>query len=157
MLITKIISLITFIPWILYYIEIMLYRINIIEKENLNKEKYFKYINKNFFKSINIKELVLFCIYMCFYTFQNQLVLELLFSAIYIYLLVDFFFVYANDCTKIKNKSLMILSVILVILLNIFFITTNHLFITYNIMFTLSILSSFVVYIFTKIIKIFKK
>ena len=48
MSISRIIKLITFIPWILYYVEIMYYRIAVLERYNLDRESYFKYLNKNF-------------------------------------------------------------------------------------------------------------
>ena len=153
MSITKVVKLITFIPWILYFIEIMLYRISTIEKYKLDKTKYFDFLNSNLFKAINIKVLVLFCIFIIFLQFKNTTVLEILFPAIYIYLLVDFFHVYASDCAKIKHKSLMVLSVLLLSLLILFFVFTNHLYTTYELMFIISILSAFIMYGFSLTIK----
>lgn len=157
MSITRIVKLVTFIPWILYFIEIMLYRISTIEKHNLDKTKYFNFLNGNLFKAINVKELVLFCMFIIFLQFKNTTVLEILFPAIYIYLLVDFFHVFASDCTKIKHKSLMVLSVILLAILILYFLLTNHLYTTYELMFIVSILSAFVMYGFSLIIKKRKK
>ena len=59
----KLLTIFTMIPWILYYIEIYYYRISVIEKYGTNDKKYFNHINKSFFESINIKELVLFFIF----------------------------------------------------------------------------------------------
>lgn len=151
------IKLATFIPWIIYFIEIMLYRIGVIEDQDLDKKKYFKYMNKNLFSSINIKEIFLFSIFVIFIQYENTAVLELLFSAIYIYLTIDFFNTLAEKCKKIKHKSLMVESVILVLALIGFFIYKNHLYTTYLIMFAVSILSSFLIYIFSIPISLGKK
>lgn len=147
-MIVKIVKLATFVPWILYFIEIMLYRISVIEKVGFTKDKYFKYLNKNLFKSINIKELVLFCIFIIFMRFNKTIVLEMLFTATYVYLLIDFFFTVAKDCAKIKHKFLMVCSVILTCLIILYFLLTNRLYTTYNLMFIVSILSSFIMYVF---------
>lgn len=156
-MIDTIIKMTTFIPWIVYFIEIMLYRINIIEEKGNTKDKYFKYLNKNFFSSINMKELVLFCIFIIFMQYENTTVLEILFPAIYVYLLIEFFQTLAEDCQKIKNKWLMVQSVILVVILIIFFVVANHLYTTYTMMFMVSILSSFIVYLFERIYNLFAK
>lgn len=153
MSISKIIKLITFIPWILYYVEIMYYRIAVLERYNLDRESYFKYLNKNFFKAINVKELVLFFIFIVFSRFENTLVLELYFPAVYFYLLIDFFHTLAKDCTKINYKMLMVLAVSLAVFYVILFIITNHLFTTYDLMFITSLLSSFVIYLFSLCVK----
>jgi hypothetical protein len=153
----KIIKLITFIPWILYFIEIMLYRINVIEEKSLDKSKYFKYLNKNLFSSINVKELVLFCIFIIFMQYEKTLVLEILFPAIYVYLLIDFFHTLAVNCKKIKNVFLMVETVILVVLVIGFFLITNHLYTTYVVMFAVSLLSSFLIYVFSAIYSLFPK
>lgn len=152
-----IIKLITFIPWVLYFIEIMMYRINIIESKSLDKNKYFSYINKNLFKSINVKEILLYCIFILFIQYENTLVLEILFSAIYVYLLIDFFHSLAADCTKIKNKWLMVQAVLVVVLLVGMFVLSKHLYSTYNLMFGVSILSSFLVFLFSTIYGLFRK
>ena len=149
----RIIKLVTFIPWILYYIEIMYYRIHIIESHDLNKIKYFNFINKNFFKAINIKELTLFFVFIIFTRYENTVALEILFPTIYLYLLTDFFHTYAKDCAKIEYHILMVLSVMLLVFVIMFFIITNHLYTTYDLMFIFSILSSFIVYIMSLTIK----
>ena len=148
-MIARVIQLLTFIPWILYYIEIMLYRITIIEGKECDREKYFKYLNKNFFNSFNVKELVLFCIFVIFMQWNNTTVLEILFPAIYIYLLINFFHSLANKCKKITDKWLMIDSVILLVVLIIYFLISGHLFATYILMFASSLLSSFIIYLFS--------
>ena len=151
--INRVIKLVTFIPWILYYIEIMYYRIHMIERCDLNKAKYFNYVNKNFFKAINIKELVLFFVFIIFTRYENTVALEILFPTVYLYLLVDFFHTYANDCGKINYYILMVLSVMLLIFVIMFFIITNHLYTTYDFMFIISILSTFIIYIMSLTIK----
>lgn len=145
----KYIKLATFIPWILYFIEIMLYRIGVIESKNLDKKKYFKYLNENFFSSINMKELLLFSIFLIFMQYENTTVLEILFTTVYIYLLIDFFQTLAEGCKKIKYKRLMVASVILVVAIISFFLVTNHLYTTYILMFAVSLMSSFIIYIFS--------
>ncbi len=152
----KLIKLATFIPWIIYFVEIMLYRIGVIEKHDLNKEKYFKNMNKNFFSSINMKEVFLFIVFILFLQHENETVLKILFPAIYLYLTIDFFQSLAADCKKIKNKLLMIESVLVLVGIILFFIITNHLFTTYIVMFSISIMSSFIIYIFSWTCNIFK-
>lgn len=147
----------TFVPWILYFIEIMFYRIGVIDKFDLDKKKYFSHINKNLFSSINVKELILFSIFLLFIQAKNTVVLEILFPVIYLYLLIDFFHTLAYDCKKLKYKNLMVQSVTVVVGIILFFAITNHLYTTYILMFIFSILSAFLLYIFSLILKIFKK
>ncbi|MCI8497816.1 MAG: hypothetical protein HFG33_00240 [Bacilli bacterium] len=144
----KYLELATFIPWILYYIEIMLYRINVFEKKGENKEKYFAHMNKNFFSSINMKELLLFSIFLIFMQYENTTVLEILFSTIYLYLLIDFFNTLAVNCTKIKHKMLMVESILLLAIIIGLYFVKDKLYTTYILMFIVSILSSFVVFAF---------
>lgn len=145
----KIVKCVTFVPWILYFIEIMLYRIGVIEDEKLDKKKYMKRLNTHMFASINIPETILFVIFLLFIQYKKTVVLEILFPTIYIYLLIDFFQKLAKDCKKIQNKALMVLSVILVVTVIGFFFYTNHLYTTYILMFASSILSSFIMYVFS--------
>lgn len=151
------VKLATFIPWIIYFIEIMLYRIGVIETQGMDKKKYFKYINKNFFSSINVKEVFLFSIFVIFIQYENTTVLEMLFPAMYLYLTIDFFHSLAQDCKKIEHKSLMVISVVLVVVLVAFFIFKDHLYTTYILMFAVSILSSFLVYLFSLPLAITRK
>lgn len=152
-MIRTIIKLLTFIPWILYFVEIIYYRIAVLESKNLNKEKYIDYINKNLFKSINMKELFLFVLFVIFMQANNTTVLEILFVAIYIYLLIDFFMTLAKDCKKINHKGIMALSITLIVVIIVNFLIFKHLYTTYNLMFAVSIFSSFIVYIFSLIYK----
>lgn len=149
-------KLATFIPWILYYVQIMLYRINIYEKKGDNREKYFSHMDKNLFSSINIKELLLFMIFLIFMQYENETVLEILFAAIYFYLLIDFFQTLVNDCTKIKHKLLMCESVVLLGAIIVHFIIRDNLSTTYILMFVSSIMSSFIMFIFGLTLKIFR-
>lgn len=151
------IKLITFIPWIIYFLEIMYYRIGILEKNDLEKKKYFHHLNKNFFTSINMKEILLFVIFMIFIQYENTTVLEILFSAMYVYLIIDFFHTLRADCKKIEHKSLMVESIILVGGLIAFFILKNHLYTTYILMFAVSILSTFIIYLLSLPIALSKK
>lgn len=149
----KIVILVTFIPWILYFIEIMYYRIHMIEKFDLDGDKYLKYISKNLFKAINIKELILFFIFIIFSGYQSKLALKILFPTIYLYLLVDFFHTYANDCGKIRYYLMMALSVLLIIFVIIYFMITEDLYLTYSFMFIVSVLSAFIIFLFSKAVK----
>ncbi len=151
------IKLITFIPWIIYFLEIMYYRIGILEKNDLEKKKYFHHLNKNFFTSINMKEILLFVIFMIFIQYENTTVLEILFSAMYVYLIIDFFHTLRADCKKIEHKSLLIESIIIVGGLITFFILKNHLYTTYILMFAVSILSTFIIYLLSLPIALSKK
>lgn len=150
-------KLITFIPWIIYFIEIMLYRIGVIEGFGLDKKKYFNNLNKNFFSSINMKEVFLFIVFILFLQHENTTVLEILFPAIYIYLTIDFFQSLAGDCKKIKHKLLMVESVILLAGIILYFLFTDKLHTTYIVMFAVSIMSSFLIYIFSWTYSIGKK
>lgn len=136
----------TFITWILYFIEIMLYRIGIIETHKLD---YFQYCKKNLFKTINFKELLLLILFIWFIFIKNTFVLEILFSATYLCLLIDFFYSIAKDCKKIKHKSLMVQTVILTCSIILFFMFTNKLYTTYLLMFGVSLMSSLIIYIFS--------
>ncbi len=151
------IKLITFIPWIIYFLEIMYYRIGILEKNDLEKKKYFHHLNKNFFTSINMKEILLFVIFMIFIQYENTTVLEILFSAMYVYLIIDFFHTLRADCKKIEHKSFMVESIIIVGGLIAFFILKNHLYTTYILMFAVSILSTFIIYLLSLPIALSKK
>lgn len=155
-MIPRIIKFMTFIPWILYFIKIMFYRIVVIENKKLDKEKYLKHLDGNMFSSINIPEIVLFSIFLIFMQYKKTLVLEMLFPTIYIYLLINFFQTLAKDCKRIQNKTFMVLSILLMMSIIGYFIYTNRLYTTYILMFTSSILSSFIIYIFSLFVK-FKK
>lgn len=150
-------KLATFIPWIIYFVEIMFYRIGTIEKNELDKKRYFHHINKNLFASVNMKEIFLFVIFMIFIQYDNETVLEILFPAMYVYLLIDFFHTLAGSCKKIKHKGMMIESVVLIAILLVFFILKGHLYTTYILMFAVSILSSFIIYLFSLPLTLGKK
>lgn len=154
---SKFLTLFTTIPWILYIIEIYYYRISIIEKEKLDKKKYFNYINKNFFSSINIKELLLFFIFILFMLYGKKWVLKILIVSFYLYLLLDFFMTLAEKCKKIKHKSLMAQTIIMVGLVVLSYPVFGKLKLTYILMFITSILSSFIIYLFSIITKRFTK
>ena len=148
---TKLLVTFTMIPWILYFIEIYYYRISVIEKYGIKDGKYFNHINKNYFESINMKELMLFFIFIIFLQFGKLYVLKILFIFFYIYLLIDFFMTLAKDCKKIKHYFLMAETIILCVLLILSYVIFNNLYITYILMFIASILSSFIIYIFALI------
>jgi len=148
-MIRTIIKLLTFIPWILYFVEIMYYRIGVIESKGLDKEKYLNYANKHLFSTINTKELMLFLIFIIFMQSHRTVVLEILFTTIYIYLLIDFFMTLAASCKKIKYKSIMVQTVILIVLVITYFLIFNKLYTTYNLMFAFSIISPILVYLFS--------
>ncbi len=149
-----VLSYASFIPWILYFIEIMLYRIGIVETYELNQNKYLQHINKHLFSSINIKELLLFSIFLIFLQNKNETVLMILFPTIYLYLLIDFFYGLANDCKKIKYKSLMVQSVLVVVLIvSLFILKIIELNTAYILMFISSIFSAFLMFIFCSITK----
>jgi len=150
------IKLLTFIPWIIYFLHIMNVRTNTIEKNKYDKEKYFKYVDKNFFKSLSIKELLLFFVFILFLTYKNTTTLEILFAAIYIYLLIDILHTY--DFSEIKSKKNYLIEIIILILgIIIYFVLTNNLYTTYVLAFMVSVLSSILIYIFELIRKLFKK
>ena len=150
------IKLLTFIPWIIYFLHIMKVRTNTIEKNKYDKDKYFKYIDKNFFKSLSIKELLLFFVFILFLTYKNTTTLEILFAAIYIYLLIDILHDY--DFAEIKNsKNYLIEIMVLIVGLIVYFILTNNLYTSYVLAFMVSILSSLLTYIFEWFRKLFKK
>lgn len=146
MSLSTILKYLTFIPWILYFVEIIYYRISIVESCKMNNKKYLEHINKHLFSSINVKELILFFIFIFFILAKNTVVLEILFSAIYLFLLIDFFHTLAYDCKKIHHPIFMVCSVTLLILIILFFALTHKLYTTYIIMFIVSILNSFWIY-----------
>lgn len=148
-----VIKYLTFVPWILYFIEIMLYRIGVIETHKFNKKAYFNHLNSHFFKSINVKEIILFLIFLLFMQRENTMVLEILFVSFYMYLLIDFFLDLAYGCKKIHHKVLMVQSVVLLVAIIGFFAFTRKLYTTYILMFSVSILSSFIIYVFGLCVK----
>lgn len=147
----------TFVPWILYFIEIMFYRIGVYEDKQSDKTKYISHMDKNMFSSINVKEIVLFIIFLLFMQHKSTLVLEILFPTMYIYLLIDFFQTLANQCKKINNKWLMVQTVILVSCIILYFMATHNLYTCYILMFSSSILSAFIIGLFGEISKLFKR
>ena len=113
---SKLLTIFTMIPWILYFIEIYYYRISVVEKYGVS-EQYYNHINKNLFESINIKELLLFFIFIIFVQFEKVYVLKILFIFFYIYLLFDFFMTLAEKCKRIKYKFIMVQTIILCVML----------------------------------------
>ena len=145
---TKLLNLITVIPWIMYYIEIYYYRISVLEDCKLDKKKYFSHINKHLFESINIKEIILFFIFVIFMHYDKIYVLKILFITFYIYLLIDFFLTLAEKCKKINHPVIMGQVIILCSLIIIHYLIFKDLTLTYIFMFIASILNSFITYIF---------
>ncbi len=155
-MIGKVLKYLTFIPWIIYFIKLMYYRSGIIENKGYKRNKYFPYLNKNLFASINTKELLLFLMFLIFMQYENTTVLEILFSTIYVFLLIDFLHT-IKDKVKVKNPLYIILTILLVGGLIVFFTLTNHLYTVYLLMFSVSIMSSFIIYVFGHIVNIGKK
>jgi len=153
-MIIQILKFATFLPWFIYYLNVMTYNIKVVEEKHLDKTEYFNYINQNFFNSFNIKELLLFCIFLVFMQHENTVVLEILFSTIYIYLLIDFFHSSKVNHRIIEHKNMIAQAILLSVLIIGFFGFTNHLYTTYILMFTISLIGAFLVYIFGRISKL---
>ena len=150
-----VIKIFTFIPWIIYFLYIMAQRANAIEKNNYEKDKYFKYVNKNFFKALSVKELILFFVFMIFLTYRNTTTLEILFASIYIYLIIDV--IHDGEAKRVNNSKSYLVEVVLIIaLIILYFVLTNNLYTTYVLAFMVSILSSLLIYVFEWFRKIFK-
>jgi len=150
------ITILTFIPWVLYIVVSLI--------TNLNKEEYrlinFNYIRKNFFKIFRLDTLFLLIVFIYFTTFKMEFVLEYLFAIMCIYLFVNSFY---EDKNKLKkgffkeNIISIILIFILILIPFIIYFKTKDIIKTYNIMLIYVFIEYILIIIVSYIEKFLKK
>lgn len=150
------ITILTFIPWVLYIVVSLI--------TNLNKEEYrlinFNYIRKNFFKIFRLDTLFLLIVFIYFTTFKMEFVLEYLFAIMCIYLFVNSFY---EDKNKLKkgffkeNIISIILIFILILIPFIIYFKTKDIIKTYNIMLIYVFIEYILIIIASYIEKFLKK
>jgi len=160
MQIDKYIVLITFIPWILFFIVSIL--------NNLNNKNYqvfsLKYLKKSFFKIFRIDTLFLIIAFYYFSSFDKEFVDKYLFAVMCLYLFMNSFYEkkekIKKDFFKQNILNLILLFLIMLIPFMVYFIG-HKLVLTYKIMllylYLEYVLIILVSYISRFILKIFKK
>lgn len=134
----KYIVYLTFIPWILHFIEI-----SKISLKSLNDMKSAKtWLKKNFFNVFRFDNLILFAIFIYFtinYSSADQiwLVEILLFSAIYLYLYINSYYDKNKKNSKITSRDFSTILIVLILMLIpvIYYVSTKKIKITYYIFF----------------------
>ncbi|MGN1371007.1 MAG: hypothetical protein ACI4XM_01820 [Candidatus Coprovivens sp.] len=147
---TKLIVLLTFIPWLLYFASLCKSAI-----KDLNDNKLcFTWIKNNFFKIFHFENLILIGIFVYFsinYYKANQiwLVEVLLFGSINLYLFFNRYYDKNNIEYKIGNKDITtILIILFIVLLTIsYYLTTNNHTLTYYIFFGYSFFNYIIVFL----------
>lgn len=154
MFMQKFVNYLSFIPWLLYCIELSRNAIRIVNTTKTDKE----WLKKNFFNIFRFDSLILIAIFIFFTTSYHKanqiwLVEVLLFSAINLYLYFNSYYDKNKSDYRIDTKDLSTILIILIIFLIplIYFICTNQILITYYILFGYSFLNFVIVYIAKKI------
>ena len=150
----RFINYLTFIPWLLYCIELSRNAIKILNTTNINK----KWLKKNFFNIFRFDSLILIAIFVYFTINYNEadqiwLVEILLFSAINLYLYFNSYYDKNKSNYRIDTKDLSTILIILIIFLIplFYFIATKNSLITYYILFSYSFFNFIIVFIAKKI------
>lgn len=132
-MINKYITLLTFIPWILFFI-ISVFR-------NLNNKEYRKfngkYLKKNFFKIFRLDLLFLILVFFYFASFEKDFVDKYLFMVMNLYLCVNSIYEKKYKITKqfFKDNGLELILLLIIMLIPFgFYIFKNNLVLTYKIM-----------------------
>lgn len=157
----KIMIIITFIPWILYFFSVSVNAIKDLNKNEITKE----WLKNNIFNIFHFDNIILFAIFAyfsCFYPDANQiwLVEVLLFSFINLYLYLNRFYDKNNKTEKlgIKDIPTILILIILMFIPLIYYLSTKHYVVSYYIMFIYSFFNYVIVfiskYLTNKIIKI---
>ena len=151
----RFLNYLTFIPWLLYFVELSRNVIKIINTNEINKE----WLKKNFFNIFRFDTLILIGIFIYFmityYHTADQiwLVEILLFSAINLYLYFNSYYDKNKTDYHIDTKDLSTILIILIIILIplIYFISTKNSLITYYILFGYTFFNFIIVYLAKKI------
>lgn len=137
--------LLSFIPWILYYVEIVYVNIALLENAKLKWCDY-KY-------PILPLELIFLAIFLLLWFLKKITIIHYYFPIIYLILLVEFFRKLAHNCHKIKHKFIMVVEILLITLSVLSYIIFKNEIISYAIMFILSIFSYITVFTFSLVYK----
>lgn len=140
----KIISYITFIPWVLYYSKSIINGIKSTKDVKSIKIWY----KKNKGRLIPFESLLIIAVYVYFSLHNNTAVIKLLFAVINLYFFINTFYDSRVDNNK-KLTTMDISPILIAIILSfapfIYFIKTNNLRITYYILYGYSFFSYLVV------------
>ena len=151
----RFLNYLTFIPWLLYFVELSRNAIKIINTNEINKE----WLKKNFFNIFRFDTLILIGIFIYFMiTYYHKadqiwLVEILLFSAINLYLYFNSYYDKNKTDYHIDTKDLSTILIILIIILIplIYFVSTKNSLITYYILFGYTFFNFIIVYLAKKI------
>lgn len=133
MSIDKYIVLITFIPWVLFFLKSGIYNLN-----NSNYEKMsWKYLKNNFFKIFRIDTLFLIIAFYYFSSYGKDFVDKYLFAVMALYLLMNSFYDRKEKIKKgfVREKFINIILFLIVMIVPFFIYFGKHnLVLTYKIM-----------------------
>lgn len=154
--INKYVILITFIPWIIFFL--------ISGINNLNNDDYkafsVKYLKDNFFKIFRIDTLFLIIVFYYFSSFGKEFVDKYLFAVMVLYLLMNSFYEKKEKIKKGFFKeniiNLLLLLVIMVIPFSIYFIK-HKLILTYKVMLFYLFFQYIIIIVVNYIAKLIKK
>jgi len=134
----KFIIILSFIPWLLYFLSICINAIKDLDENKLSSD----WIKENIFKIFHFESLILFGIFVYFSTYyfkssQIWLVDSLLFAAINLYLFINFYYDKNRYDTKLESKHIPLLLIIIIFIFIpiIFYLITKRYQITYYILF----------------------
>lgn len=135
----KTIIYITFIPWILHYSFSVYNSLRLTKSMKFN----FKWLKKNYSKIFHIEELLLIAIFVYLSRYGTQtfsnIVKEMLFSVMNLYLFVNSFYDKRTITTKklgLSDLKEIIILVLITIIPFVYFMKTNNMVYTYYIMFS---------------------
>lgn len=155
---TKLVVVLTFIPWILYFLSSSSRTIKDFRGEKLDKT----FIKENILKLFRFDNIVLIALYVYFsltYPDADQiwLIRVLLFASINLYLLLNSIYDKKNkDSLEKKEKNIIYMLAILILIPIIYYAFTRHYKITYYIMFGYSFFNGILVLLCTNIYKRYK-
>ena len=132
---TKFLTILSFIPWILCYLKYCFNMTAEIHQQIIT----FDWFKKSFFKIFQFESLILFAVFVFFARYKKELAYIMLFTAICLYLFAASFHDQRHPNKKIKlnniNYFVIVFSLLLAVVPFIFYFNTNHPIITYLILF----------------------
>lgn len=155
---TKLVVVLTFIPWILYFLSSSSRTIKDFRRQKINKQ----FLKENILKLFRFDNMILIGLYIYFsltYPDADQiwLIRVLLFASINLYLLLNSIYDKKNkDSLEKKEKNIIFMLAVLILIPLIYYAFTRHYKITYYIMFGYSFFNGIIVLICTMLYKKFK-
>ena len=152
---TKLIVVLTFIPWILYFLSSSSRTIKDFRGQKINKE----FLKENILKLFRFDNIILIGLYIYFsltYPDADQiwLIRVLLFASINLYLLINSIYDKKNKETlEKKEKNIIIILAVLILIPVLYYAFTRHYKITYYIMFGYSFFNGVLVLMCSSIYK----